>query len=174
MAVSGITKRALATALKELMNEMPFSAISIGDICQRRDMNRKSFYYHFKDKYDLLNWIYDTEFLSVARQKDHASPWDFMADLLEHLHANRTFYAKAMEVTGQNSFHAHFRELMEPVVVGLLTQCVPGEEVNAFQTAFFTDAVMAALVRWLTEKSPVTAKEMLERMKSCFFGAGIG
>ena len=171
MAVSSITKRALATALKELMGERPFSAISIGDICQRRDMNRKSFYYHFKDKYDLLNWIYDTEFLTVAQRREHESPWEFMADLLAHLYADRAFYARAMEVTGQNSFQEHFRELMEPVVVGLLTQCVPGEEATKFQTTFFTDAVMAALGRWLTENSPVCAEEMLERMRGCFFGA---
>ena len=53
MADSNITKRALASALKELMNEKPFARISVSDICTRCDMNRKSFYYHFKDKYDL-------------------------------------------------------------------------------------------------------------------------
>ncbi len=174
MAVSSITKWALATALKELMVEMPFSAISIGDICQRRDMNRKSFYYHFKDKYDLLNWIYDTEFLALAREREHGSAWGFLEDLLRHLQEERVFYARAMEVTGQNSFQAHFRELMEPVVVALLSQCVPGEEVTGFQTMFFTDALMAALHRWLREKSPVGAGEMVERLKGCFAVAGNG
>ena len=28
-------------------------------------MNRKSFYYHFKDKFDLVNWIFDVEYLST-------------------------------------------------------------------------------------------------------------
>ena len=66
MADSGITKRALAEALKQLMEELPFSKISVADICEQCNMNRKSFYYHFKDKYDLLNWILDTEFLGTA------------------------------------------------------------------------------------------------------------
>ena len=43
MADSVITKKALAGALKELLNEEPFSKISIGDICERCGMNRKSF-----------------------------------------------------------------------------------------------------------------------------------
>jgi len=174
MAVSSITKRALATALKELMVDEPFSAISIADICRLRDMNRKSFYYHFKDKYDLLNWIYDTEFLSLARGRGSDSPWEFLGELLRHLHGERGFYARAMEVTGQNSFQEHFRDLMEPVVVALLSQCAPGEEVTAFQRDFFTDGVISALTRWLTEKSPAGAEEMLERLKGCFFGAGNG
>lgn len=170
MAVSGITKRALASALKELMDEMPFSAISVGDICQRREMNRKSFYYHFKDKYDLLNWIYDTEFLAVAQRREQEGPWAFLAGLLSHLEAERVFYARAMAVTGQNSFQAHFRELMEPLVMALLSQCAPGETVTAFQVTFFTDGVMAALCRWLTEKSPAGVEELLQSFRRCFSG----
>ena len=67
MADSNITKKALAGALKELMDTKPFQKISVSDICERCQMNRKSFYYHFKDKYDLMNWIYDTEFIGVAK-----------------------------------------------------------------------------------------------------------
>ena len=58
MADSNITKRALAAALRELMEQMPFDKIQVGQICEICNMNRKSFYYHFKDKYDLINWIF--------------------------------------------------------------------------------------------------------------------
>ena len=50
MADSNITKRALASALKQLMEKEPFSKISVCDICEACDMKRQSFYYHFKDK----------------------------------------------------------------------------------------------------------------------------
>ena len=53
MPDSNITKKALAMAMKELMEQIPFSKISVSDICEKCGMNRKSFYYHFKDKYDL-------------------------------------------------------------------------------------------------------------------------
>ena len=59
MADSNVTKRALATAMKQLMAKEPFSKISVGDICQVCQMNRKSFYYHFRDKYDLVNWHFE-------------------------------------------------------------------------------------------------------------------
>lgn len=49
MADSNITKRALAAALKELMEEKAFDKISVGDICEKCDMNRKSFYCHFRE-----------------------------------------------------------------------------------------------------------------------------
>ena len=70
MADSNITKRALATSLKELMAEQPFGKINVAQICERCNMNRKSFYYHFKDKYDLVNWIFDTEFIELLKHED--------------------------------------------------------------------------------------------------------
>lgn len=65
-ADSNLTKRALAAAMKELMEQMPFSKISVSDIAEQCGMNRKSFYYHFKDKYDLVNWIFDMEYLQLS------------------------------------------------------------------------------------------------------------
>ena len=56
MPDSNITKNALASAMKSLMERKSFSKISVGDICELCQMNRKSFYYHFKDKYDLVIW----------------------------------------------------------------------------------------------------------------------
>lgn len=53
MADSNITKRALSAAFKELLQTEAFEKISVADICDKCHMNRKSFYYHFKDKYDL-------------------------------------------------------------------------------------------------------------------------
>ena len=49
MADSNLTKRAFASALKAIMSEKPFEKISVGDICERCDMNRKSFHNHFRD-----------------------------------------------------------------------------------------------------------------------------
>ena len=59
MPDSNITKKALAMAMKELMEQIPFSKISVSDICEKCGMNRKSFYYQFKDKYDLGNGTLD-------------------------------------------------------------------------------------------------------------------
>ena len=88
MADSNMTKRALAAALKELMGEMPFAKITVADICEKCDMNRKSFYYHFRDKYDLVNWIYDTEFIAIARKRDYPTTWAFLEDLCGYFYEN--------------------------------------------------------------------------------------
>ena len=64
MADSNITKRALAQAMKGLMAKQPFSKISVGDICEACGMNRKSFYYHFRDISDVVEY-------ALLREVDH-------------------------------------------------------------------------------------------------------
>ena len=105
MADSNITKRALASALRELMDEVPFDKIQVAHICERCDMNRKSFYYHFKDKYDLLNWIFDTEIISFAQRLTAAQEFDQrveeIREVCNYFYENRNFYRKALKVEGQ-------------------------------------------------------------------------
>ncbi|MGN0373667.1 MAG: TetR family transcriptional regulator [Enterocloster sp.] len=132
MADSNITKRALAAALKELMAEMPFTKINISDICDKCNMNRKSFYYHFQDKYALLNWIYDTEFIAIARKKTYDSGWQFLFDICSYFYDNRIFYRKALLIKGQNSFSEHFRELMLPVIAEYLKSIFSEQELLPF------------------------------------------
>lgn len=116
MPDSNITKRALASALKELMEDSPFSKISVSDICQACDMNRKSFYYHFKDKYDLVNWIYYTECVAVLKEKDYCTEWELLEDLCAYFYKNRTFYRKTLSVDGQNSFSEYFRDILAAIL----------------------------------------------------------
>ena len=120
MADSNITKRALAASLKELMAEQPFQKINVAQICERCNMNRKSFYYHFKDKYDLVNWIFDTEFIELLKHEDlsicYEEHWLFIEKICGYFYQNHLFYRKAMQIKGQNSFSDHFREYVRPFI----------------------------------------------------------
>ena len=80
MPDSLITKKALASSLKELMETQPLTKISVGDICEKCGMNRKSFYYHFCDKYELVNWIFDTEFNEIRNRPGHIADFEEIAN----------------------------------------------------------------------------------------------
>ena len=51
--MSQITKNALATALKKLLSKKELSKITISNITEECGVNRQTFYYHFKDIYDI-------------------------------------------------------------------------------------------------------------------------
>ena len=116
MADSNITKSALASALKELMETTPFAKITVSDICAKCNMNRKSFYYHFRDKFDLVNWIFDVEYLNHVQIGKNLIGWDSVLHLCNYFYENKDFYRKAMKVEDQNSFINHFRELVSPLM----------------------------------------------------------
>ena len=63
MSNNSITKEALATALKKLLEQQPLSKISVKHITDYCNISRNTFYYHFKDKYELINWMFYTDML---------------------------------------------------------------------------------------------------------------
>lgn len=151
MPDSNITKRALAEAMKKLMHEKAFAKISVGDVCEQCGMNRKSFYYHFQDKYELVNWIYYTEFVEGIREKTYESAWDFFLDMCSYFENNRAFYLNALDVTGQNSFREYYSQIFRGIIQMALEGTFADPRREAFYTVFFTDAFLAGIERWLRE-----------------------
>lgn len=170
IADSNITKRALADALKELMDEMPFAKVSISDICEKCDMNRKSFYYHFKDKYDLVNWIFDMEYIVVASKKSYERRVDSLLDLCNYFYENRRFYRNALQVRGQNSLFEHFHDILRIVAVVRLEAVFKEQEIPDFYINFLADSFVCAIVRWITEKEPMSPERFTALLKSFVVG----
>lgn len=168
MADSTITKRALAAALRELMETMPFEKINVALIAERCGMSRKSFYYHFRDKYDLVNWIFDMEtqdlMLQLKSQETYSARIEFIARICDYFYANRSFYRKALRIQGQNSFSEHVREAIRPVMKERVEQLVSGENVDDFELDFFTDACYCALERWLKDKDCIPPGELVAKI----------
>jgi len=88
MAKPELTKQLIAQTLKKLMLNTPLDKISVQEIVDACGLNRKTFYYHFRDKQDLVCWIFDTEFASLTDANHNNSVLD---ELVEHLYKNRTF-----------------------------------------------------------------------------------
>jgi len=169
MADSNITKKALAAALRELMEEIPFDKIRIADICGRCGMNRKSFYYHFKDKYDLVNWIFDTDIITFI-QNTSSNPrfyeqMEMFQEVCNYFYENRSFYSKALKIEGQNSFSEHFREWIMPILKIRLAQII-GDSDDDFALNFFTDATVYTIERWLTDEQCMPPEQFVAKIIS--------
>lgn len=173
MADSNITKNVLASALKELMEEVPFEKINIAHICEKCAMNRKSFYYHFKDKYDLVNWIFDTDFiaLSVKRPDDD---WEFVEIVCECFYENRNFYRRALRVKGQNSFSEHFREFVNPLIRTRMEGILGYKDIHQMCIDFFTDSIVCAIERWLLDKDCMPPEQFVSILKTMIQGTALG
>ncbi len=76
--VSQTTKRALEASLKKLLLQKPLNKITINDITEDCGVNRMTFYYHFKDIYDLVDWIMVED--AATRERMGAAGRQFVLD----------------------------------------------------------------------------------------------
>lgn len=170
MSGSNITKKALASSLKELMKKKDFSKINVGDICNLCGMNRTSFYYHFKDKYDLIEWILYTEFMHVVDNCSMDDFWGFLTEINNYFYKNRQFYISAFAIQGQNSFEEMFAEVFEPVMKQFLSSEVLNDEYCDFYCNYYIDASRCALYRWLKADDGTTPEEFVTLVKKIMYG----
>ncbi|MGI5874682.1 MAG: TetR family transcriptional regulator [Bacillota bacterium] len=99
------TKIWIAETMKKLLTKKPLDKIYVTEICRAAEIERPTFYYHFKDKYDLMAWMFaqhalKTDVLSVASA----------AEGLKQMRNDFFFYKRAYEDTSQNPMWAYMLE----------------------------------------------------------------
>jgi len=101
-------KLRLAQSMEKLVAQKPLTKLTIGEICDDAMLSRATFYHHFKDKYDLVNWIFDCLFdRTFINSDDHTSWEERVVAFLGALKENRHFYTQAYRYNGQNSLEHH-------------------------------------------------------------------
>ena len=172
MANSDLTKAAIAASLRELMGEMPLSAVTVREITQRCGINRNTFYYHFRDKYDVVNWVFHREVDQLM--PPDALPLDWGESLIRIgrcLMEHKTFYRNALEEVGQNSFTFCLLEYCQGLVAGMLRQldtvgAIPDCDVH-FISQFYALALIGSVAKWAKDgmnSDPERFVRDLERM----------
>jgi probable dihydroxyacetone kinase regulator len=84
-----ITKKALAESLKACMYAKPLNKISVREVAENCGLNRQTFYYHFQDIYELLEWTIDHDVIYNIKEHDHFQSWqDAGIYLLRYIQKN--------------------------------------------------------------------------------------
>ena len=69
--MSDLTKKALAEALKNRLSKTTLKNITIKDLTDDCGLNRQTFYYHFSDIYELMEWIFVDEANRILNLYSH-------------------------------------------------------------------------------------------------------
>ena len=164
---SNYTKNALAASMKKLMRQKPFEKISVSDICADCGINRKSFYYHFRDKYDLVNWIFYVGFMGGIDTSGRRGGWDLLTQICRYFYSEKEFYRSALSFEGQNSLRDYIIEVLQPISDVFLEGIFPGYQEDRFIATFLSDSLLGSVTRWLSGGygKDIDADQFLERMK---------
>ena len=172
------TKNTMKSSLKKIIKRKPLSKITISDIADDCGISRMTFYYHFKDKYDLANWIFDTEFIELT--KTHALDVMNVSDsfeerlyglvvVCEYFYENRSFYRRILQVEGQNSFSSHFRDFLYTIVHHRVMDLAEHDNIPQMVMDFIVDGFQCCIERWLLDKNCVTAEEFIGNLKQLIY-----
>ena len=163
------TMSELGEALRELMRERPFDAISVIDIVGRAGVSRKTFYYHFSDKYALLNWVCYSECLGVKDQVFSGGLWDALLAIAKMMESDRRFFLEAMSDMGQNSFGRYFSDMFYELLHGVLADGLrarnPREDGITILLEGVVEATRGAIVLWLGYPEEHSAEEFVRFLR---------
>ncbi len=167
MATSTITKKALADSLIKLMEEKPYDKIKISDICDGCDMNRKSFYYHFKEKSELVKWIFQCDVNEVITQKYYDNTWKVIEKIAEVFDRKRVFYKDVISTKDANVFRKNFEEFFKEISLDNFRGSLDKTILQKFQLEFLAIAFRGAFENWIMQYDDMSIKEFIKELDVC-------
>ena len=166
MTESEKNKLAIADAMKQLMRTTPIEKITTDQILKNANVSRRSFYRYFKDKYELLEWIYNYDFCRFVEVRPEKSIWEYYPDILRSLRADPDFYGNAFVYAGQNSFRAFCFEKLFPLIMTDFGDIFPDVETARFVIRRYVYMFFDGYIWWLKKKEPMSAEEFETLSKS--------
>lgn len=181
------SKRALRTALIELMEEHGLDGLSVNDLCARADLNRGTFYNHFHDKDDLLTTLEDEVIadleriqeqmqgltvMDLVRYRVRKQPLPFLVNLFDYLREQGDFLHAVTGSGGDIRFAPRLRDS----VCANLIQSILHERYRTnptpfvqYYVAFYASAYLGVIEHWIETGMQESSEEMALIFMRLFF-----
>lgn len=167
------TEAELAKALKELMKTKSFEKISISDITSYCNVHRQTFYYHFTDKYELLEWIVHNELISpLVDNFSLDNLYDKFTDMFTTMRAEKCFYHNALKININELFNyisnlatRQFSLLLNEIERNNNIRSNSDDEIK-MMSEFFGYGISGVILEWVRHGMKETPEMMVERIKN--------
>lgn len=170
------TKKLLRDALTELIAESGFDSITVCDLTQRADINRGTFYTHYKDKHDLLKQNEEETVADILRIQKAAQattldevlyhyrekvPLPLYLSLFDYIRENGKFLKAVAGPNGDPAFFPLLKETMLRASVKAGAQ-KDGHfaDFSGFYLAYHFNAQVGLVQYWLATEMKETSEEM--------------
>lgn len=120
-------KDLLAEGLYHLVLQKPFEKITIKQICDKTGVIRGTFYNHFLDKYECLEYLTAQILLNDNEKHLKQGYLIFIKHTLDTIYENKDFFYKSFQIEGQNKFSdmmhkVYYKELLKILKIKKVNQ----------------------------------------------------
>lgn len=164
-----LTKQAIAASLKRLLADKPLSKVTVTDIARECGISRMTFYYHFEDIYDLVEWACQEDAARAIAGKKTADTWQ--AGLLNVFHAvreDRHFIMNVYRCMNRSRIEAFLVPVVHDLMIDVMDECDPGTAVprcdRDFIVRFFEYLFIGCLLAWIDEGMAEEPEVIVDRI----------
>ena len=157
----------LADAARRCMRDTPVDSLTVSRIVREAGVARQTFYRHFADKYDLINWYFDKLLLeSFEHMGSGRTVREGYERKFAFIRQERVFFRAAFRSNAQNSLRDHDLELILRFFTDLIrskTGQSPDEDMAFLLEAYCCGAI-AMTVKWVLGGMKEEPREIARRL----------
>lgn len=175
------TKKTLAESLKNIMRKKNFSKITVSEIVSDCGVNRKTFYYHFEDKYALLKWMFEVEAIEVVKHFDLLVDYEeALFFIMDYIEENDYIINCAYDSIGRDELKRFFFADFNGCVLSIIEKAEKEkgktleEEYKNFLCYFYTEALAGLLIDWIKKNLTEDRKQITDYIVNTIRGAFLG
>ena len=116
-------EKRLIESFKELAKKIPIEKITIQEIAEGAGVIRPTFYNHFQDKYQLLEYIFKSEVIVPVKpliQNDMLD--DAVVLIFVRMLEDKEFYGRVYRLQGQNSFEIIVKDSLYEILLDFIRE----------------------------------------------------
>lgn len=175
---SNDTKKLLANSLKELMQNTPLDKITVKKLVEHCEVNRQTFYYHFKDIYDLLGWIYKREAIdNISNCKTYKTWQQGFLKIFYYVNDNKEFCLNTFNSMARDHLeHFLYIEVFKLLFDVVNEICSTSSNTNipiedkTFIANFYTFAFIGILTNWLKSNMKDKPEKIIDNLNRLIVG----
>ncbi len=173
--MSATTKRAMASALKNLMEKKTLDKITVKEIVDSCGLNRQTFYYHFQDTYDLLKWLYMDDTAAI-RERIYDPSFEMAKYnlIIEYILANKNFVINTCHSFSQNYLIGTLMGWIEPIILEIARYNLGNnprlaDDIN-FIALIYSHALVGLIFDWINEDLNIDFMSQFNKFTEVFAG----
>ena len=173
--MSQITKRALEQSLKNLLQQKPLSKITISDITEDCGISRMTFYYHFKDIYDLVEWACAEDAARALQNKKTYDTWQQgFVQIFHAVRENKVFVMNVYRCVNREQVEKYLVPLTDQLIMGVITERAAGMTVREADQQFiaqvYSYAFVGIMLDWIRDDMRADPEELVNRLAMVIHG----